>query len=272
MNKKITSEIAWGIILFVVIIAGLAIYFNGERNGKYEVAENFFEKEFPTDSPEKDRELVACTMEAKMCPDGSYVSRVAPNCEFTKCSEETKKKTCAEDEKICFDGTILMRSLPDCELAECKNIEVVEKNGWKTWVNNDDNYSISYPSEFWPQGGHNLKNYDMKDPRYDSGNPEGISIQIQKHSVSRMGFDTVSEYKKHLKIVSDVFADVATDVQLGEFISLYQYTKDGPGGAFANYMAFDSERGIFYNILVSEPGYKKNKELVEKILATFKII
>lgn len=28
---------------------------------------------------------VACTMEAKMCPDGSYVGRVPPNCEFAPC-------------------------------------------------------------------------------------------------------------------------------------------------------------------------------------------
>jgi len=28
----------------------------------------------------------ACTMEAKLCPDGSYVSRTGPNCEFTACS------------------------------------------------------------------------------------------------------------------------------------------------------------------------------------------
>lgn len=27
----------------------------------------------------------ACTMEAKQCPDGSYVGRTGPNCEFTKC-------------------------------------------------------------------------------------------------------------------------------------------------------------------------------------------
>ena len=28
----------------------------------------------------------ACTMEAKLCPDGSYVSRTGPNCEFAQCS------------------------------------------------------------------------------------------------------------------------------------------------------------------------------------------
>jgi hypothetical protein len=28
---------------------------------------------------------VACTMEAKLCPDGSAVGRSGPNCEFTAC-------------------------------------------------------------------------------------------------------------------------------------------------------------------------------------------
>ena len=30
---------------------------------------------------------IACTMEAKICPDGSYVGRSGPDCEFTPCSE-----------------------------------------------------------------------------------------------------------------------------------------------------------------------------------------
>lgn len=32
---------------------------------------------------------VACTMEAKICPDGSYVSRTGPKCEFTPCPTPT---------------------------------------------------------------------------------------------------------------------------------------------------------------------------------------
>ncbi|MFA5186250.1 MAG: hypothetical protein WC551_07215 [Patescibacteria group bacterium] len=28
---------------------------------------------------------IACTMEAKQCPDGSYVGRSGPNCEFAAC-------------------------------------------------------------------------------------------------------------------------------------------------------------------------------------------
>ena len=34
-----------------------------------------------------DAELVMCTMDAKLCPDGSYVSRTGPNCEFTPCAK-----------------------------------------------------------------------------------------------------------------------------------------------------------------------------------------
>ncbi|MGB9743628.1 MAG: Gmad2 immunoglobulin-like domain-containing protein, partial [Minisyncoccales bacterium] len=33
-------------------------------------------------------EPVACTMEAKLCPDGSYVSRIPPKCDFAPCPKE----------------------------------------------------------------------------------------------------------------------------------------------------------------------------------------
>src|ERR1043165_8258427 len=33
----------------------------------------------------KNTNLVACTDEAKLCPDGSYVGRTGPNCEFAVC-------------------------------------------------------------------------------------------------------------------------------------------------------------------------------------------
>ncbi|MEX1052666.1 MAG: hypothetical protein WEC80_02355 [Patescibacteria group bacterium] len=32
-----------------------------------------------------DENTVFCTQEAKLCPDGSYVGREGPNCEFTQC-------------------------------------------------------------------------------------------------------------------------------------------------------------------------------------------
>ncbi len=34
---------------------------------------------------EKGEDQVACTQEAIQCPDGSYVGRTGPNCEFALC-------------------------------------------------------------------------------------------------------------------------------------------------------------------------------------------
>ena len=38
---------------------------------------------------------VACTEEAKLCPDGSSVGRVGPNCEFALCPGVSKIQTLA---------------------------------------------------------------------------------------------------------------------------------------------------------------------------------
>ena len=45
-------------------------------------------KQAANPEPPKD-EGVACTMDAKMCPDGSAVGRHGPNCEFAPCPGET---------------------------------------------------------------------------------------------------------------------------------------------------------------------------------------
>lgn len=45
---------------------------------------------------------VACTMDAKLCPDGSYVGREGPNCEFRACPGEVNG-TSTDEEEIIFD-------------------------------------------------------------------------------------------------------------------------------------------------------------------------
>ena len=45
---------------------------------------------------------VACTKEAKACPDGSTVGRGGPDCEFAPCSSA---RECADDVQWCPDGT-----------------------------------------------------------------------------------------------------------------------------------------------------------------------
>lgn len=65
--KKTNLAIISIIGLVFLIIAGLSIY-------KYIIT-----------GSDDNR---ACTMEAKLCPDGSYVGRSGPNCEFAACPEE----------------------------------------------------------------------------------------------------------------------------------------------------------------------------------------
>ncbi|MFA5831605.1 MAG: Hint domain-containing protein [Candidatus Paceibacterota bacterium] len=93
---------------------------------------------------------IACTMEAKICPDGSSVGRTGPNCEFEKCPSSGTTGTvgtggtepidstggntgagtilpgdggggvaCTMDAKICPDGSSVGRVGPNCEFAEC---------------------------------------------------------------------------------------------------------------------------------------------------------
>jgi hypothetical protein len=71
------SEFVLGV--FLLIIAAGAGYYVGFDHG--------FEKAFETQAPPLVSE-VFCTMDAKICPDGSGVGRVGPNCEFAPCPGE----------------------------------------------------------------------------------------------------------------------------------------------------------------------------------------
>jgi hypothetical protein len=65
-------------------------------------------------------EPVACTADARICPDGTAVGRVPPDCEFAECPPfEPKPVGCPEDAMVCPDGTVVVRTPPDCEFEEC---------------------------------------------------------------------------------------------------------------------------------------------------------
>lgn len=57
------------IVIVVVAVLGAAGY--------------FVYKQYSAPKP------IACTQEAKLCPDGSSVGRTGPNCEFTPCPDQT---------------------------------------------------------------------------------------------------------------------------------------------------------------------------------------
>ena len=93
-------------------------------------------------------EPVACTMDAKTCPDGSFVGRIAPNCEFAPCPVEknvsAEKNYCTPESrkaKICKEVYIPVCAWYGqqikCFKAPCA---VTESNGCTACINPNVEY------------------------------------------------------------------------------------------------------------------------------------
>jgi len=113
------------IIIFVIVvfILGGLLYIYNPNPVKYE-------------NP-NEKDPIVCTADAKLCPDGSYVGRVGPNCEFVcpetpnnnippgaifedgTIIEEDEPVFCTADAKLCPDGSYVGRVGPNCEFAQC---------------------------------------------------------------------------------------------------------------------------------------------------------
>jgi len=162
-------------------------------------------------------------------------------------------------------------------LSAC--VQVIPEKGWQVYKNISNHYSIQYPKEFSMNGeggsSVNLVNYDMNDPAFQQGNPEGIKIQIQT-KVPKIPIDysieqAIVDFDKPDPDLPRIESDNAQQVSLGNDIVLSKHYNKTPGGAFMAYRAFDTSRRVAHLILVFEPGYSKNVELVEKIISTFEV-
>ena len=86
-------------------------------------------------NPAEELPPVLCTQEVMLCPDGTYVGRTGPNCEFENCiippdaifedgtifEEENygDPVACTMEAKLCPDGTYGGRTGPNCEFTPC---------------------------------------------------------------------------------------------------------------------------------------------------------
>ncbi len=81
MHMKQNTALKIIAIVLATALIGYVVYANW-RGSKNEENNN-------TNTTTENNEGVICTMDAKLCPDGSYVGRVSPNCEFAPCPGAT---------------------------------------------------------------------------------------------------------------------------------------------------------------------------------------
>ena len=97
-------------------------------------------------------EQKACTMEAKVCPDGTSVGRTGPNCEFAPCPTETLDETA----------------------------------DWKTYTSKDQSFSFKYPKNLYTNSTNeeNLLFYDtsIKNPTLAD---QILNIGVNKYDKSK---------------------------------------------------------------------------------------
>jgi hypothetical protein len=89
MNDSISQRTIVAVLMLVLIVS--AIYFFSTKVGNsLETQDSSPPAETETEVSPKpgEGEQVFCTLDAKQCPDGSYVGRVPPNCEFEACPGE----------------------------------------------------------------------------------------------------------------------------------------------------------------------------------------
>lgn len=136
-------------ILVIAVVAGGAYYLQSKEALPY-----FFRVKTP--------EQKACTQEAKLCPDGSSVGRVGPNCEFTPCPSPSSSQT---------DKTATPKTLQEVRVIKEKyqeqllNIENVSGLGVSTC---DGKYCIEVY----------LKKDDIKTRSQISDNFDGVQVRI----------------------------------------------------------------------------------------------
>ncbi len=120
---------------------------------------------------------IACTQEAKQCPDGSYVSRTGPNCEFALCPTSTTASSTA---------------------------------GWKTYRNEQYGFEFRYPSDWiviedtYPSSTHtnkdsifNLtiqdKNLEQKKENFYDRTNMFVGVTIAPQSVLDASIKTIED-------------------------------------------------------------------------------
>lgn len=85
------KKIIFFIVLIIFIVLGIRFIFGGSEDTWICVDGGWVKHGVPSAPMPNEpcgEEPVACAMDAKLCVDGSYVSRIGPKCDFALCPKE----------------------------------------------------------------------------------------------------------------------------------------------------------------------------------------
>ncbi len=236
MNERLPSELALGIIVILAIIIGWIILLDNDKYNQNKAA------------PLPDNQLKACTMEAKICPDGSTVGRTGPNCEFTPCPTESVE---------------------------------IDTSNWKTYRNERYGFEFKYPKD-WT---NITKDYVEKQYIF-SNSIELNSIEIEKGGIFfnlTIGsdinlFDALYKLKPMEKFDRNlVIYKKISNLIIGEFPAVkYSVNRSAIPASFlpmGDGILIKKADITFHFVFMGLPEIlQKNEFISNQILSTFKFI
>lgn len=186
---------------------------------------------------EGETDTVFCTQDAKLCPDGSYVGRTGPNCEFSACPNES------------------------------------ETADWEIYKNQEYNFEFKYPQGF--ALGTNPQIYDWS-KSIEEGQPGTFWLKITKDRwQERLAKKNSYQSGSSCTTNKDYFEESCEVISISPYVMKY-IVRQAAGKVDVYYVIGDSLEVLFDGLLPSGAPDKAtsfndtDQKVIKQILSTFK--